>query len=83
LVILIQHNIVLSNGASIWETEEEDLYQFDLEACLLRLRWGKMLAITQERFGDVVSSALNLPQILWRDGAGGVINTMGGTVGGL
>ena len=38
------------------------MYQFDLEACLLRLRWGKMLAITQERFGDVVSLCVSLSE---------------------
>lgn len=52
----MQQNLVQSNGASIHQTGEEEMYEFDVSECLLRLRWGRMLAITQERFGQVVSA---------------------------
>lgn len=58
ILILMQHNLVLSNGASIKELEEEELYEFDVQACLMRLRWGRILALTQERLGTAVSHAV-------------------------
>lgn len=55
LIILIQHGLVLTNGASFWKESDLDLYEFDLEHCLLRLRWARILAITKNRFDDLVS----------------------------
>ncbi len=31
------------------------MYEFDVAECLMRLRWGRILAITQERLGPAVS----------------------------
>lgn len=54
----MQHNLVQSNGASIKETGEDEQYEFIVEECLLRLRWGKMLAITHERVDFLVSEIM-------------------------
>lgn len=51
----MQHNLVQSNGASVKQTREDEQYEFIVEECLLRLRWGKMLAITHERVDFLVS----------------------------
>jgi DNA-directed RNA polymerase III subunit RPC3 len=58
VILLMQHNLVLSNGASMRATGEEELYEFDVQECLMRLRWGRILSLTQERLGPVVSVLL-------------------------
>jgi len=55
LIILIQHNLVQSSGAGYYDTGEAEQYEFDVKECLLRLRWGRMLAVMKDRMGDVVS----------------------------
>lgn len=50
----MQHNVVLSNGESLISPGEEELYEFDVQECLMRLRWGQILSLTQERLGLVV-----------------------------
>jgi DNA-directed RNA polymerase III subunit RPC3 len=54
LIILIQHGLVLTNGSSFWKESDLDLYDFDLEQCLLRLRWARILAIAKHRFDELV-----------------------------
>lgn len=55
LLILIQHDLVQSNGASYKDTGEDEQYEFDVTECMMRLRWGRILAITHEKMDDVVS----------------------------
>lgn len=31
------------------------MYEFDIIECLMRLRWGRMLALTEKEFGEEVS----------------------------
>lgn len=31
------------------------MYEFDTTECLFRLRWGRILALTEDRFGEDVS----------------------------
>lgn len=59
VILLMQHNLVLSNGASIRGSGEEELYEFDVQECLMRLRWGRILSLTQERLGPVVSTSVD------------------------
>ncbi|WVQ74734.1 hypothetical protein IAR50_004338 [Cryptococcus sp. DSM 104548] len=54
LLILIQHSLVQSNGASVKQTGEDEQYEFNVDECLLRLRWGRILAITHEKL-DLVA----------------------------
>ncbi|ODN79044.1 hypothetical protein L202_04548 [Cryptococcus amylolentus CBS 6039] len=54
LLILLQHNLVQSNGASVKQTGEDEQYEFNVDECLLRLRWGRILAITHEKL-DLVA----------------------------
>lgn len=56
LLLLMQHNLVLSNGESLLASAEEELYEFDVQECLMRLRWGRILALTRSRLGDAVSA---------------------------
>lgn len=57
LVILHQHNLLLSNGASLLlpDSGTEELYEFNLPECLLRLRWPKILSVTEQLFEQTVS----------------------------
>ncbi|CAE6470055.1 unnamed protein product [Rhizoctonia solani] len=69
LIALIQHNIV-------WHAEdaiEGEVLEIDWEECISRLRFGRILAISKEKFGtlgqDIVSiildhGKLRLPEIL-------------------
>ncbi|TXT13111.1 hypothetical protein VHUM_01512 [Vanrija humicola] len=52
LLILIQHNLVCSTGASHRDLPEEDMYEFDISECLLRLRWPRILALTEQNYGE-------------------------------
>jgi len=54
VLLLVQHNLVLSNGESLLGTGEEELYEFDVQECLMRLRWSKILSLTEEKLGPVV-----------------------------
>lgn len=54
LLILIQHNLVGSTGASHRDLPEEDMYEFDVSECLLRLRWPRILALTEQNYGEEV-----------------------------
>ncbi|KAK4684578.1 DNA-directed RNA polymerase III subunit RPC3, partial [Tremellales sp. Uapishka_1] len=78
LLILIQHNIVFSSGASAKGTDEEEMYEVDVQECLLRMRWGRILAVTREEFDSdaeevvqqlMVYGKLALPEII--DACGG------------
>lgn len=55
LLILIQHSLVGSTGGSRRSVPEEEQYEFDTAECLLRLRWGRILALTESNFGEDVS----------------------------
>lgn len=55
LLILIQHHLVQYSDPN--ETPERVLYEFRVDECLLRLRWGRLLAITEQRLGPVVSGS--------------------------
>ena len=51
LIALIQHNLV-------WHAEdavEGEVLEIDWEECIVRLRFGRILAISKERFGAPVS----------------------------
>ncbi|ORY35369.1 hypothetical protein BCR39DRAFT_509119 [Naematelia encephala] len=48
LILLIQHHLVLSIGESV----KDEQYEFNVEECLLRLRYGRILAVTRERLGE-------------------------------
>ncbi|ORX38677.1 hypothetical protein BD324DRAFT_376444 [Kockovaella imperatae] len=52
LVILCQHNLVLTNGGSSLKPPRDEVYEFNVEICLLRLRWGRILMYTYERLGQ-------------------------------
>ncbi|GMK58430.1 hypothetical protein CspeluHIS016_0504620 [Cutaneotrichosporon spelunceum] len=52
LLILIQHSLVGSTGGSRRSVPEEEQYEFDTAECLLRLRWGRILALTESNFGE-------------------------------
>lgn len=58
LLILLQHHLVGSTGGSRRSPPEEEMYEFDIVECLMRLRWGRMLALTEKEFGQEVSYAL-------------------------
>ncbi|WVR07357.1 hypothetical protein IAU60_004398 [Kwoniella sp. DSM 27419] len=73
LLILMQHDLVQSNGASYKETGEEEQYEFDVTSCLMRLRWGRILAITHQKLDQValeivrtlmIYGKLNVPNIV-------------------
>lgn len=55
LLILIQHNLVGSTGASRRSSGEDEMYEFDVHECLLRLRWPRIMALTEQTFGEQVS----------------------------
>lgn len=55
LIILLQHHLVGSTGGSRRNPPEEEMYEFDIIECLMRLRWGRMLALTEKEFGEEVS----------------------------
>lgn len=55
LIILLQHHLVGSTGGSRRNPPEEEMYEFDIIECLMRLRWGRILALTEKEFGEEVS----------------------------
>ena len=56
--MLCQHCLVLSSGGSSLVPPAEELYEFNEERCLLRLRWGKILDLSYEKSGDIVSTGV-------------------------
>ncbi|KAK8854944.1 hypothetical protein IAR55_003683 [Kwoniella newhampshirensis] len=79
LLILIQHDLVQSNGASYKDTGEDEQYEFGVMECMMRLRWGRILAITHEKLDDValevvrqlmIYGKLKVPEIIASCGGG-------------
>ena len=52
ILILYQHNLVQSSGSP---SDSEEYYEFNVVECLMRLRWGRILALTEKRLGPAVS----------------------------
>jgi DNA-directed RNA polymerase III subunit RPC3 len=57
---------------------EEELYEFAVNECLHRLRWGRILAITEARLGKVAMEVVRMVMVYGRLKAGEVISVMGG-----
>ncbi|OCF57449.1 DNA-directed RNA polymerase III subunit RPC3 [Kwoniella mangroviensis CBS 10435] len=79
LIILIQHDLVQTNGASYKDTGEEEQYEFDTLACLLRLRWGRILAITHQSHDEVALEVVRTLMIYGKLKVPDIINTCGGS----
>lgn len=54
VIALIQHNLVWHSEVAQGEKLVE-YFEFNLKECLLRLRWGRILALTEDEFGGDVS----------------------------
>jgi DNA-directed RNA polymerase III subunit RPC3 len=54
LMILHQHNLLYTNGANLDNEGAEEIYEFNVAECLLRLRWPRILAIAHSLFDDRV-----------------------------
>jgi hypothetical protein len=54
VIALIQHNLVWHSEVAQGEKLVE-YFEFNLKECLLRLRWGRILALTEDEFGSDVS----------------------------
>ncbi|WVQ99827.1 hypothetical protein IAU59_006970 [Kwoniella sp. CBS 9459] len=78
LLILIQHDLVQSNGASYKETGEEEQYEFDVMGCLLRLRWGRILALTHQRMDEVALQVVRTIMIYGKIRVPDIIAACGG-----
>ncbi|WWC90893.1 uncharacterized protein L201_005830 [Kwoniella dendrophila CBS 6074] len=78
ILILMQHDLVQTNGASYKDTGDEEQYEFDTLTCLLRLRWGKILAITHQTYDEVALEIVKTIMVYGRLRAPDIINTLGG-----
>ncbi|WVW85834.1 hypothetical protein I302_107872 [Kwoniella bestiolae CBS 10118] len=78
LIILIQHDLVQSNGASYKDTGDEEQYEFDTMTCLLRLRWGKILAITHQNYDDIALEVVRTLMVYGKLNVPDIINACGG-----
>ncbi|WRT68209.1 uncharacterized protein IL334_005184 [Kwoniella shivajii] len=63
LLILIQHDLVQTNGASYKDTGEEEQFEFDTLTCLMRLRWGRIMAITHQKYDDIALEIVRMLMI--------------------
>ncbi|WWD02387.1 hypothetical protein V865_000426 [Kwoniella europaea PYCC6329] len=79
LIVLIQHDLVQTNGASYKDTGDEEQYEFDTLACLLRLRWGKILAITHQSYDEVALEVVRTLMIYGKLKIPDIINSCGGS----
>lgn len=50
VIILVQHNLVWHS-----QSDNEEVLEFNVEECLLRLRFGKFVRQTEQLFGSAVS----------------------------
>ncbi len=53
IIILIQHNLAWHCEAQQGENLVE-YFEVNIKECLMRLRWGRVLAITEDEFGQDV-----------------------------
>lgn len=74
----MQHNLVLSNGVHLRTDPEglEEMYEFAVPDCLHRLRWGRMLAMTQERLGGVAMEVVRMVMVYGKLTPGDVMRVM-------
>jgi DNA-directed RNA polymerase III subunit RPC3 len=55
IIILIQHNLAWHCEAPSGDNLTE-YFEINLKECLMRLRWGRILALTEDEFGEDVSA---------------------------
>ncbi|WWC71761.1 uncharacterized protein I206_105720 [Kwoniella pini CBS 10737] len=79
LIILIQHDLVQTNGASFKNTGDDEQYEFDTYTCLLRLRWGRILAITLQTYDEVALEVVRTIMIYGKMKVPDIIDACGGT----
>ncbi|KAJ9108840.1 hypothetical protein QFC21_000160 [Naganishia friedmannii] len=51
IIVLIQHNLAWHSEVAQGDTYVE-FFEINLKECLMRLRWGRILALTADEFGD-------------------------------
>lgn len=91
LLLLLQHNLVLSTGAQARHLAEQDPstssaerehfpeehYEFDVRECLLRLRWGRILAFTERKMGQKAMELVRVFMVYGRLKVGDMNRVMG------
>ena len=63
IIALIQHNLLWHSEVPQGEKLVE-YFEFNLKECLLRLRWGRILALTEDEYGSDVSLSFDLSRQL-------------------
>lgn len=56
LITLVQHNLAWHCETELGQRTQE-FFEMNLKECLMRLRWGRILELTQENMGEDVSQA--------------------------
>ncbi|WWC63066.1 uncharacterized protein I303_105665 [Kwoniella dejecticola CBS 10117] len=79
LIVLIQHDLVQTNGASYKNTGDDEQYEFDTSTCLLRLRWGRILAITHQTYDEVALEVVRTIMVYGKMKVPDIINVCGGS----
>ena len=54
LMTLVQHNLAWYSETEVGDRTQE-FFEMNLKECLMRLRWGRILELTQENLGADVS----------------------------
>jgi DNA-directed RNA polymerase III subunit RPC3 len=58
LITLVQHNLAWFCESELGDRIHE-YFEMNLKECLMRLRWSRILELTQEEYGDDVSWCLS------------------------
>lgn len=91
LMLLMQHNLVLSTGVQSRYLSEQDpeagpsnmsdlpdeQYEFDVRECLLRMRWGRILAFTEQKMGKKAMELVRVFMVYGRLRVGDMNRVMG------
>lgn len=63
IIVLIQHNLAWHSEVAQGDTYVE-FFEINLKECLMRLRWGRILALTADEFGEDVSNPVIFASLL-------------------
>ncbi|RXK38119.1 hypothetical protein M231_04580 [Tremella mesenterica] len=77
LLILMQHHLVQSSGEPP-DSDKEEAYEFNMDECLLRLRWGRILAMTLDKLGPSATEVIRSLMLYGRLAKDEIIHACGG-----
>lgn len=81
LIVLLQHNLLWRSELPFMGSLVE-FFEVDLKECLLRCRWARMLAMTEDEFGEDGVRIVTEVMVRGKARVGDIVDALSGAGGG-